>query len=210
MPLSYILKIETCHRYLLTVSTCYFYSIDVLSEMAISFSLSNSSSRACWKISALTVDILTHPGKRNIGTEKLIRDNFHRKVQPLSPLKKNALAVKIKFLVAQWVISVASWWFKTYWLVNSQLENNWRKRVLNVRDAKMPPALTHCKLFHCFQGIQLPTLFFCWNGFIMYFCLPGSGEVVSAHASSVCYRFGQKGEYGDRKIIHTLGFLSHA
>lgn len=73
----------------------------------------------------------------------------------------------------------------------------------------MPPTRTHCKLFHCFQGIQLPTLFFCWNGFILHVFLPGSGGVVSAQASSVCYRFRQKGElWGQEQHSHSGNLMS--
>lgn len=47
-------------------------------------------------------------------------------------------------------------------------------------EAKTPPTLTHCKLCHCFQDIQLLTVFFCWNGFILHVLLPGSGGAVAA------------------------------
>lgn len=50
---------------------------------------------------------------------------------------------------------------------------------------------------------------FCWNGFILHIFLPGIGGVVSAHASSVCYCFRQKGELRGQESIHSLGFLTH-
>lgn len=52
--------------------------------------------------------------------------------------------------------------------------------VPDMWEAKMPPTLTYCKLFHHFQCIQCLPVFFFWNGFILHVFPPGSAGAVAA------------------------------
>lgn len=136
-----------------------------LSETAISFSLCSSSNRACWSISALTLDILTHllcvtiekskekyqylcDQKKRHGHWKVDYSPFSQESSNFVSIKQLHWLLRYLYLSEQSLLPLGGLRHTGLW-IHSWKTTEESKWVLDTWEAKMPPTLTHCKLFHC-------------------------------------------------------------